>query len=280
MTGRQLTAVLLAIVAVALAFVGGLSRYLRDEIVAPRPFADRALAALDREPVRAAVVDAVATQVEQRVPSGLLSAQQARTLAERVVATRAFRRSFRRTALDANRVLFQDDAGAATLRLGALTGAFDTIDPRISPLLGDAASQQLLSLRGDDVGLGTKKLGDGADSLASWCLPLALFALLAALLLAPRRLAVIRVTAICALLAGALLLVSLALGRAAVVDAAKASTGVSVQAARDAAGAAWEEFTDGLRPWALGAVAAGLIVTALTLLPAALGSGGRRRPAA
>jgi hypothetical protein len=270
-SGRQLLASLLALAAVALALVGGLSRYLRDEIVAPRPFADRALAALDREPVRTAVVDAVSRQIEASVPGGLLSAQQARTLSQRVVATRAFRRSFRRTALDANRVLFQDDAQAATLRLGAVTGALDAVDPRISPLLGDAASRQLLTLRGDDVGLGTKRLGDTADSLASWCLPLALVALLIALVLAPRRLALARLTALAVLLAGALLLVALALGRAAVVDAAKASSGVTLQQARDAAGAAWEEFTDDLRPWALGAIAAGLIGTALTLLPAAFG---------
>jgi hypothetical protein len=274
-TGRQLLASLLAIAAVALALVGLLSRYVRDEIVAPRPFADRALAALDREPVRAAVVDAVAAQVEARVPSGLLSPTQARALAGQVVATRSFRRSFRRTALDANRVLFQDDARAATLRLGAVSGAFDAVDPRIAPLLGDAAEQRLLTLRGDDVGIGTKRLGDAADALAGWCLPLALAALVAALLLAPRRLALVRLTALCALLAGALLLVALALGRTAVVDAARASAGVNLGSARDAVGAAWEEYADDLRPWALGAIAAGLVVTALTLLPTAFG---RRQP--
>lgn len=277
MSGRQLLASLLAIAAVALAFAGGLARYLRDEIVAPRPFADRALAALDREPVRTAVVDAVAAQVETRVPRALLSAEQARSLAARVVETRAFRRSFRRTALDANRVLFQDDAAAATLRLGAVSGAFDAVDPRIAPLLGGAAEQRLLTLRGDDVGIGTKRLGDSADAIADWSLPLALAALVAALLLAPRRLALIRLTAICTLLAGALLLVALALGRAAVVDAAAASAGVTLERARDAAGVAWEEFTDDLRPWALGALAAGLIVTALTLLPTAFGGGDRRQ---
>ena len=276
MTGRQLLASLLAIAAVALALVGLLSRYMRDEIVAPRAFGDRALAALDREPVRAAVVDAVAAQVEGRVPSALLPPQQARALAARVVATRAFRRSFRRTALDANGVLFQDDARAATLRLGAVSRAFDAVDPRIAPLLGEAADQRLLTLRGDDVGIGTKRLADAADSLAGWTLPVALAALIAALLLAPRRLALIRLAAVCALLAGALLLVALALGRAAVVDAASASSGVSLDQARDAAGAAWEEFTDDLRPWALGAIAAGLVVTALTLVPAAFGRG---RPA-
>lgn len=275
MTGRQLLASLLAIAAVALALVGGLARYLRDEIVAPDPFADRALAALDREPVRAAVVDAVAAQVDARVPDGLLSDAQARALAARVVATRAFRRSFRRTALDANRVLFQDDAQAATLRLGAVSSAFDAVDPRIAPLLGGAAEQRLLTLRGDDVGIGTKRLGDAAHAIAGWSLPLALAALVAALLLAPRRLALIRLAAICTLLAGALLLVALALGRAAVVDAADASSGVSLTQARDAAGAAWEAYADDLRPWALGALAAGLVVTALTLLPAAFG---RQRP--
>ncbi len=151
-----------------------------------------------------------------------------------------------------------------------MTGAFDAVDPRIAPLLGDAAEQRLLTLRGDDVGIGTKRLGDNADAIADWCLPLALAALIAALLPAPRRLALIRLTAICTLLAGALLLVALALGRAAVVDAATASAGRHpLEQARDAAGAAWEEFTDDLRPWALGALAAGLIVTALTLLPAA-----------
>jgi hypothetical protein len=81
----------------------------------------------------------------------------------------------------------------------------------------------------------------------------------------------VRIAALGSVLAGALLLAGLSVGRAFALDRAEASAGITVAQARDAVGAAWDVYLDGLRPWALAAIAIGLVLTALTLLPAAFG---------
>ncbi|HST38501.1 MAG TPA: hypothetical protein VLK58_03290 [Conexibacter sp.] len=273
MNGRQFLAGLLAVLAVALGLVGGVARYVDQRVVQPDAFAQSALDALDRAAVRAAVADEIAARVVERVPVELVPRAQVRRVADRVVATRAFRRTFRARALEANRVLFSgdDDAAAATLSLGDLTPAFDAIDPRLAPLLGDSAEQRLLTLRTDTLGVGTARLGDAASTLGTVGPLLAALALIAALLISPRRLAVVRIAALGSVLAGALLLAGLSVGRAFALDRAEASAGITVAQARDAVGAAWDVYLDGLRPWALAAIAVGLVLTALTLLPAAFG---------
>jgi hypothetical protein len=270
MNGRQTLAGLLTVIAVVLGLAGGVAWYVDDQVLTREPFAQRALDALDREPVRAAVADEVAARVADSVPLELVSRAQLRRVADRVVTTRAFRRAFRARALEAHDALLADGRGTTALTLGDLTGAFDAIDPRLAPLLGDGSGQQLLRLRDDELGAACSL--DGAiELLARVGPPLAALALLAALLLSPRRLAVVRIAAIGSVISGALVLAGLSVGRSLLLDRAEAGAGVSVAQAREALGAVWDVYMDGLRPWALGAIAVGLVLTALTLLPAAFG---------
>jgi hypothetical protein len=267
MTGRQLIACVLAVAAVVLGLAGGVAHHVRGQIVERRTFAERALEALDRAPVRFAVEQEITAQVLGRVPSGIVPRAQVRRVVDRAVGTRAFRRAFRRSALDANRVLFDAGGGSAQLRLGDIVAALDAIDPRLGTLLAGDASQRLLTLRTGSLGVGTRRIADVADTLARFAPPLALVALVAALLLASDRRRVLRLTAICTLIAGALLLLMLSLGRSLALDRVQAGTGVTVAEARDAAGAVWDVYAGGLRPWAFGAIVAGLLVAVVTLIP-------------
>jgi hypothetical protein len=270
MNGRQTLAGLLTVIAVVLGLAGGVAWYVDDQVLTREPFAQRALDALDREPVRAAVADEIAARVADSVPLELVSRAQLRRVADRVVTTRAFRRAFRTRALQAHDALFADGRGTTTLTLGDLTGAFDAIDPRLAPLLGDGGGQELLRLRDDELGA-AGSLDGAIELLARVGPPLAALALLAALLLSPRRLAVVRIAALGSVVSGALVLAGLSVGRSLLLDRAEAGAGVSLAQARDALGAVWDVYMDDLRPWALGAIAVGLVLTALTLLPAAFG---------
>lgn len=271
MNGRQTLAGLLAVIAVVLGLVGGVSWYVNDQVLKREPFAQRALDALERAPVRAVVADEIAARVEQRVPAALVPRAQLRQVADRVVASRAFRRVFRARALDAHDVLFGNGGrGAVTLTLGDLTPAFEAIDPRLVPLLGAVAGQELLTLRDDELGE-LDRLSGAIELLARVGPPLAALALIAALLLSPRRLAVVRIAALGSVIAGALVLLVLSGGRSLLLDRAEAGAGVSTAQVRDALGAVWDAYMEDLRPWALAAIAIGLVLTALTLLPAAFG---------
>lgn len=270
MTGRQLLASLLAVAAVVLGLVGVVSLQVRDEVVARQPFAANALKALDRAPVRLAVEQEITTQVQRQVPDGVMSRAQIERIVDRVIDTRVFRRSFRRAAAEFNRVLFHADArggDSAQLRLGEVIPAFDAIDPQLGAVLSASASQQLLTLQADTLGSATHRIADGADTLAGITPLLALVALAGALLIASDRRSVLRLLGIGALIAGVLLLGLLSIGQSLGLDRVEAGEGVSAAQARDAAAAIWDVYTDGLRPWAFGAIIGGLLITALTLVP-------------
>lgn len=275
MTARQSIAALLAVLAVLCALVGGVSVYVRDQVVDRPAFVDRARDALDRDPVRQVIAEEIAARVRERVPAGLLSSAQLDRAVDAAVSTRAFRRAFRRAAADANRVLFDRSGGAATLDLRDVAPALDAIDPRLSQLLAADASTRLLEIRSESLGVGSARIADAAGTLAGVLPPLAAVALVLALLIAVDRRRTLRVVAVATIAAGALLLLGLALGRSIALDRVEPGGLLTAEQAKQAAGAVWDVYTDDLRPWALAAIGAGLALTVVTLIP---WGRGRRAP--
>lgn len=272
MSGRQFLAALLALLAVACGLVGGVARYLDTKVIAPAAFEQRALDALDRDAVREALTDVIAARAAQQVPAALLGPEQVRRLADRTIATRPFRRVVRDRAGDARELLFGEDrTRTVALTLADFAPAFGALDPRLGTVIGAAGGIELVTLRADTFGEETRRIADGASTLGVVGPLLAVLALAAALLLSPRRLAVVRIAALASVAAGALLLLALSAGRGFARDRAEPAAGISAEQARDAVGALWDVYLDGLRTWALGAIAVGLLLTAATLLPAAFG---------
>lgn len=267
---RQPLAVLLALAAVALGLVGGVALHLRAQALDRAAFADNALAALDRAPVRAVVTDEIADRLLAVAPG--LPRGEVERVVDRIVGTRAFRREFRRSAAQANRVLFDGDGDTAALRLEAVTAALAGIDPRLAQLLPASPSTRLLTIRRGSLGISTVRLADWVETAARWAPPLAVVALLGALALAADRRALLRATGLLAALAGGLLLAAALLGRATARTQVESSDAVSPAAARDAAGAVWDVYLGDLRVAAIVTIGAGLAVAAAATL---LG-GGRR----
>lgn len=271
MTGpRQPFALLLAFLAVALGLAGGVAVHVREQVLDRRAFADGALDALSRPPVEAVVVDEVTDRLLERVPAQLAPRPTVHAAIQDVVRTRDFRRTFRRSAAQANRVLFDGSADSAALKLDAVTAAMAGVDPRLAQLLPQQTSLRLLTLRRDSLGVGTVQIADGIEATARWAPPLALVALVAALLLAADRRRLLRATGVMTAVAGGLLLLATLLGRGTVRTRVDASAAISPAQARDAAGAVWDVYAGDLRTWALVAIGAGLVLAAATF------AGGRR----
>lgn len=266
MTGRQSLATLLAVLAALCAVGGAASWYLRDAVVERQAFADRALDALDRPAVRQAVSGEIAAQVLARVPQGGIARAPVEAAVERTVDTPAFRRAFRRSALQVNDTLFGASDGVATLRID-VDAVLAEADPQLAALLPPGQAAELVTLRRDSLPIRTDRAADLVDTLAAVLPPLACFALAGALLVAVERRRALAAAAIATIVCAGLLLLGVVLGRSLVVDAARAVAGLGRAEARDATAGAWDAYAGGLRTTAIVALAAGLVVGALTLVP-------------
>lgn len=271
MSARQLPAALLALLAGVAAVVAVAAWYVRGEVIDREAFAGRAVRALERDEVRTAVRAELTAEVLAQVPAAeLLGDRVERTVGSAIDAP-PFRRAFRQGAAEVNRVLFERGGDDASLRVdvGAILGG---ADPRLGELLPAGLETRLVSLRAERLGVGTRRAADLTDALAILAPAIAVLALALALLIAADRRAVLRWAAVAVVLTAAVLLALLAFGRGGALDELQAGGSLTRQQTRDAAEAALAVYTDDLRTRLLIAIAAGVALLLLTLLP-------RRRPA-
>ena len=89
---------------------GGVTYYLRTQVLEPEAFADRAQAALDDDQVRKVVGREIVVNLIDRGSTDLVAARPLlETVVDAVIQTPPFRTIFRQAALEANRVFFKRD---------------------------------------------------------------------------------------------------------------------------------------------------------------------------
>jgi hypothetical protein len=269
-SGRQILATLLAVVAAGSAVLGASAWWARDAVIAHDAFVDRAVTALDREPVRAAVSDEITGQVVSRLPAGTMSRAAVRRIVDRSMRTRAFRRAFRSGASAVDDALFSSGAGSgsATLRVD-LADVLGQVSPQLAAVVaaGGGTSVELATISRDSLPIDTSRAADLVRTLAVVLPALACFALAGALAVATDRRRALASAALAAMVCGGLLLAGLFAGHAAVQGAAQAGNGVGRARARSAAGAVWDVYTSGVRTTAIVTLVAGLVVGIATLAP-------------
>lgn len=225
-----------------------------------------------RPEVRDAIARERAARADAAGAAAFVPGDRLRDAIDAAIETPALRRELRRAAADAHRRLLGTDAGATTVEvdLGRVLRAHD---PHLAAALPGGLSTRLLTVDGDALPLATRTLGDAISTAAAVLPPLAVVALLAALAIAPAPRRALRAAAVGAAAAAAFVLVSIALGRAAVVEATDAVAGVSLVGARDAVGALWDAYAAGARDAALVTLVVAIAVALATFVP-------RRRRAA
>jgi hypothetical protein len=257
----------LVVLAAALAFAGGVTLYVRTEIVASHAFADRAVDALERDPLRRVVSREITVQLVERGSADLVSARPVvESVVGFVVRTQPFRRVFRSAAFNANRLLFVREGGNAAFDLAdvgtvvasALRGVSPTVARRIPP---DAAAR-LLELRKRSFATSTLRFADHVRMLGIVLPLLAVVALAFAIAVAPDRPRAITRAGVALGVAGAALAIALVVARAYVVHHVYGSDEVTNAEVRDAAGALWDAYFHDLLVWALGLGALALVVGA------------------
>lgn len=269
MAARGVLSVVLTIVGAALLAPAAVALYVREQVVEPERFAERALQALDEPGVRNAVEREVVVGIGERVPlaSGEDAQRVLTSVVRRTMSTEAFRREYRAAALAMRRGFLVDERELAALDLGGLAPLVRAELRDVSPLAARALPGRLdvrvVTFRRDELP-GSGLLTETTLRRLGLVLPLlAIGALLLALAVAPSRGRALARVGVGVTLAGGLLAVGLLAARS-LAGSRPGAEGRLTEAELEAAVAdLFEVFASDLYPWALALAAAGLVLVAV-----------------
>jgi hypothetical protein len=286
LSARRVAAGVCAVLAVLALAAGAILVYLRVELLEEEGFADRAVVAVRDPQVRATIADQTVALALDLEPD-LLSARPLLASAVRgAIATPAFERLVRLAAINAHRVLFDEEdptiavdiADAAEL----IVPAVRSVDPELAEELPARLRAPLATLDRRDFASDTIELAEKVRFLAV-ILPLLGVVLLGACVwLSEDQGLALRRAPLAVAAAAALVLLMIALAEP---DATSRVKGLNLGQANDAIDDAWDALVGPLRTEAL-AVGAVALAIALLVTPSAgrvlgpLGSGVRSLTAA
>ena len=261
--GARLT---LTVLAAALALAGLTASYVKLELADPDAFADRSLRALRSDAVKTVIAEQIVVAVlERRSPDLVATRPLVITAVEAVVGTRQFSRVVRRAVVIAHGVLLRGERDVrvelADIR-EVLLPALETASPALARQVPTDLRPQIAEVRASDAATGAIRLFDGAALAAVPMLAAALAALTAAVAFADNRRQALRTAGIALAVSMGCGLVGLAVLRAQVLARAGEIGILPPDAARAAAGAAWEALAGGLQRWLTLAGIGGLVVWA------------------
>lgn len=283
---RGVLSVVLIVLASAVAVVGAVTLYAREEIVTTKPFVERAGDALDKPAVRQVVAREITVQLVDRGSTDLISARPLiESVAEIVIGTQPFRRIFRVAATDAHRLLFVRDHDTAELQLPdvgrLLVPSLRGIAPKLAGEIPTDVDADLVKLRAGGVGTATLRLADRVRLLGVVLPALALLLYWLGVTFAPdRRVAVARV-GIGIAGAAAVVIVALGLLERSLVNGLHGSDELTDSDVRSAGRGLWDAYFGDLRSLALIVGGLGLVgAAAAASLMRPLGQRGTSRAAA
>jgi hypothetical protein len=244
-------AVVLAVLALALSYVG-------RAVLRPRPFADRAVAALQDPAVQVDVADHVTDAVTGIGGGDLVAVRPlVRSLAGGIVGGQAFAALFRRAILEAHDAVVRRGDGRLLVTVGDLgvlvQGVLERLDPAAAQRIGAERASTLFMLHPGGAVIDVVQVARRVYSAAWLFAVLAAVAAGGALLLSDDRRRAAWQLGIGLLVGGVALAVLVTVGREIAQQLAPAARGPAV-------GAVWTAFLGGLRVQALLLAGAGAIV--------------------
>jgi hypothetical protein len=248
---RRALSVMLVLMSTLAAVAGGVTLYVREEIIDTQAFADHAVDAMQRPALQRVVARQVVVQLVERGSPDLLAARPLiQSVVQSVVASKPFGRVIRASAEHGHRLLFERGGGNAAFDVADAATVAASALRRLSPGLAQKIPRQLdpilLKLRRRSFATETLRFADGVRVLGL-VLPLVAIVLFAlAIALAPGRRVAITRSAISVGVAGITLLIGLELLRLYVVSHVYGSDELSNSDVRGAVGALWDSYLSDL----------------------------------
>jgi hypothetical protein len=190
--------VVLVILGAALLLAGGVTFYLRTQVLEQEAFADRAVAALDDDGVRKVVGREIVVNLIDRGSTDLVAARPLlESVVGAVIQTEPFKNIFRRAAVETNRVFFEREGRNALFDIAdsaqLVRFALKSVSPELAAQLPKDIEGNLLALRRREFAGKTLAVADDVRLLGVVLPLLGLLVLTAAVAIAPnRRIAVLR----------------------------------------------------------------------------------------
>jgi hypothetical protein len=274
----------LVVIACLAALVGGVTLYLREEVLDSQAFADRAVEAVHEPTVQHVLARRITVQlIEPGFPDLVAGRPIISSAVRAVIVSKPFERVIRLAALHGHRLLFQRSGGNAVFDIAdagkVVSSALKNISPKLAAALPKKTEAILLTLRKRSFAGKTLRLSETVRLLGYVLPPVALALFVSALAVAPDRRRALTRCAVGVGVTGVLFAIAFVLFRRYYISTVRGVNEISTSEARSAIDEIWGAFLGDMLTWTLAITAIAWVVAAAasTVLPAYSASARLRR---
>jgi len=283
-SGRGAVSVILIVLATVVAVAGGVTLYVRDEIVDSGAFADRAVDALQQPAVRRVVAREIVVQLVERSSQDLVAARPVlQSVVDSIVASEPFAGVIRLVAEHGHRLLFERAATNAAFDVAdagtVVTSALRKLAPNLVKYIPPQTQTVLVTLRRRSFASATLRFADRIRVLGIVLPLLAVLLVATAILVAPRRRTAVTRLGIAFGTAAVITAIVLELLRLYVGTHVYGTQELTNADVRGAVGGLWSAYLGDLMTWILaaGALAWTVAAASASLLAPYSGTAGLAR---
>jgi hypothetical protein len=257
----------LVVVASLTALAGGVTVYLRDEVLDSQAFADRAVEAVHQPTVQHVVAREITVQLIEPGFPDLIAGRPLISSAVRVAVTsKPFAHVIRLAALHGHRLLFQRNGGNAVFDIAdagkVVSSALQNVSPKLARELPKRTEAVLLSLRRRSFAATTLRISETVRLLGFVLPPVALAMFALAIAIAPDRRRAVTRSAVAVGVTGVLFAIAFVLLRRYFVSTARGVNEISTAEARSAVNELFGALLGDLLTWTLAIAAIAWVLAA------------------
>ncbi len=246
----------LVVVASLLALVGGVTLYLREEVLDSHAFADRAVEAAHQPTVQHVIAREITVQlIEPGFPDLVAGRPIISTAVRTAVVSKPFGRVIRLAALHGHRLVFQRSGGNAVFDVAdagkVVASALRNLSPKLARELPKATEAVLLTIRRRSFAARTLRIAQHVRLLGLLLPPIALALFAIGIAIAPDRRRGLTRAAVAVGVTGVVFAILFALFRDYVVNNAHGFNELSTAEAQSSVDEIWGTFLDDLTTWTL-----------------------------
>ncbi len=266
-SGRGVVSVILIVLATVAAVAGGVTLYVREEIVDSGAFADRAVSAMQQPELQRVVAREITVQLVELSSQDVVAARPViQSVVQSVVASQPFQAVIRIAAEHGHRLLFERAATNVAFDIadaGTVIGsALRRLAPNVAKYIPPQTQAVLLTLRRRSFAAGSLRFADRVRVLGIILPLLAVLLVAGAIAVAPDRRTAVTRLGIAFGIAGVVSAIALELMRLYVDSHVYGTQELTNADVRGAVGALWGSFLSDLMTWTLAVGAFAWIVAA------------------
>ena len=266
---RGIVSVVLIVAATLTAIAGGLTLYVREEIIDSSAFADRGVDAITQPALKTVVAREITVQlIEPGVPDLLAARPVMESAVQIALGSGVLRPAIHVAVENGHRLLFHRSSTNAVFDLAdagtVVTSALQTLAPKIASEIPSRTDAVLLTLRRRAFATATLRFADTVRVLGLVLLPIGVLLFALAIWIAPSRRRALTRSGVAIGLTGIAAVIALLLVRRYVVTHVYGADELSNGDVRSAVGELWAAYINDLMTWLIVCAIAGWVLAVLS----------------